>query len=700
MSLNAHEQFILELINRGRLDPSAEAARFGIDLNEGLSPGKIGTGTMQVLAPNAALERASEGHSAWMLAADTFSHTGSGGSSAFSRIVDAGYDFTGAFQSYGENLAWGGSTAGVNLNVEAEERYNDLFLSASHRSNTFKDDFREIGIAHLGGVYKQYSASMLTETFGTSGDAFFVTGVAYTDSNNNNFYNIGEGRGDITIIANGQSDQTAPAGGYAIGIDPDAEVAITIRQGGTTLGTQILDLSTQNAKLDVQREGGTWELLTSTSLDLETGIGRARLLGKDHLDLIGHGGNNVLRGNAGNNIIDGKRGDDQLFGGYGWDTLIDGTGSDTLTGGNGRDTFVLVGDGLTDTITDWGNGDDTLDITAWTGVAAKSDLVFISTSGGVIITSEAETLVVKSAGGNSLSASSFSTADFRFGNLPSVDVAPDPIPLPEIPDLVEEPTSGATMRTGSASDNSIAGSSGNDHIFGYAGRDLLGGSDGADSLYGGNGNDRYILNSADDAIGGEIGYSLGGGIDTVLSYVDYVLPRNVEILRLQGDADINGSGGWAPEILVGNDGNNTLDGHGGNDRIVAKDGDDVLIGRTGADRLVGGAGADTFVLTSQSDSRAGADSRDFIHGFEHGRDKIDLTHVDADTLRGGHQSFDFIGSVAFSGTGVGSAGELRYFTFGGGNYNIVEADLDGDGTADMQIFVNLTHWMTGTDFIL
>jgi len=447
------------------------------------------------------------------------------------------------------------------------------------------------------------------------------------------------------------STTTVSAGGYSIGIDPDAEVAITIRQGGTTLGTQILDLSTQNAKLDVQREGGTWELLTSTSLDLETGIGQARLLGKDHLDLIGHGGNNVLRGNAGNNIIDGKRGDDQLFGGYGWDTLIDGQGSDTLTGGNGRDTFVLDGDGLTDTITDWGNGDDTLDITAWTGVAAKSDLVFTSTSGGVIITSEAETLVVKSAGGNSLSASSFSTADFRFGNLPSVDVAPDPIPLPEIPDLVEEPTSGATMRTGSASDNSIAGTSGDDHIFGYAGRDLLGGSDGADSLYGGNGNDRYILN-------------------------------------------------WAPEILVGNDGNNTLDGHGGNDRIVAKDGDDVLIGRTGADRLVGGAGADTFVLTSQSDSRAGADSRDFIHGFEHGRDKIDLTHVDADTLRGGHQSFDFIGSVAFSGTGVGSAGELRYFTFGGGNYNIVEADLDGDGTADMQIFVNLTHWMTGTDFIL
>lgn len=700
MSLNAHEQYILELINRGRLDPSAEAARFGIDLNDGLSAGKIGTGTMQVLAPNANLERAAEGHSAWMLATNTFSHTGSGGSSAFGRIVDAGYEFTGAFQSYGENLAWGGSTAGININAEAEQRYNDLFLSASHRSNTLQEDFREIGIAHLEGNYNQYAASMLTESFGTSGNAFFVTGVAYTDNNNNDFYNIGEGRGDITIIANGQSARTVSAGGYGIGIDPDAEVEITIRQNGSTLGTQILDLSEQNAKLDVQRAGGTWELLTSTSLDLETGIGRARLLGKDHLDLIGHGGSNHLRGNAGNNIIDGKRGDDQLFGGFGWDTLIDGLGSDTLTGGNGRDTFVLDGDGRTDTITDWGNGDDTLDITAWTGVSGKSDLAFTSTSGGVIITSEAETLVIKSAGGNSLSASSFNNADFKFGNLPSVDVAPDPIPVPEIPDLVEAPTSGATMRTGSASNNSIAGTSGNDHIFGYAGQDTLGGSGGSDSLYGGTGNDRYVINSAGDAIGGEIGYSLGGGIDTVQSYIDYVLPKNVEILRLQGDADLNGGGGYAPEVLVGNDADNTLDGGGGNDRIVAKGGDDVLIGRSGADTLVGNEGADTFVLTALSDSRAGADTRDFIHGFEHGADKIDLTHVDANTLRGGHQSFDFIGSVAFSGTGLGSAGELRYFTFGGGNHNIVEADLNGDGTADLQIFVNQTHWMTGTDFIL
>jgi serralysin len=33
--LNAYEQYMLELINRARLDPDAEAQRYGIGLNDG-----------------------------------------------------------------------------------------------------------------------------------------------------------------------------------------------------------------------------------------------------------------------------------------------------------------------------------------------------------------------------------------------------------------------------------------------------------------------------------------------------------------------------------------------------------------------------------------------------------------------------------------------------------------------------------------
>ena len=43
---------MLELINRARMYPAAEAARLGIALNQGLAPGTISTAPKQVLAMN------------------------------------------------------------------------------------------------------------------------------------------------------------------------------------------------------------------------------------------------------------------------------------------------------------------------------------------------------------------------------------------------------------------------------------------------------------------------------------------------------------------------------------------------------------------------------------------------------------------------------------------------------------------------
>src|SRR5262245_58376639 len=65
-SLQLHEagQYMLELINRARTDPAAEAARpdYGIDLNEGLAPGTISADPKQPLAPNEWLLQTIEGH--------------------------------------------------------------------------------------------------------------------------------------------------------------------------------------------------------------------------------------------------------------------------------------------------------------------------------------------------------------------------------------------------------------------------------------------------------------------------------------------------------------------------------------------------------------------------------------------------------------------------------------------------------------
>ena len=252
---------------------------------------------------------------------------------------------------------------------------------------------------------------------------------------------------------------------------------------------------------------------------------------------------------------------------------------------------------------------------------------------------------------------------------------------------------------GNSGDDRLFGEAGNDSLFGGSGNDWLDGGSGNDTLEGGLGNDDYIVTSTDDVVRGEIGFSLGGGIDTVRSTVDYLMGQNLEILRLLGSLDIDGTGNDGPGTLVGNAGNNVLSGRGGNDQINGNEGDDRLIGGVGRDTLVGGAGADTFIYTAIADSRAGPDERDFINGFTHGQDKIDVSTMDASPFYSGIQDWTFIGTAAFGGGGIPDAGQLRYFTFGGGNHCILEGDLQGDGVADFQVFVNLTNYLTGTDFI-
>ena len=75
MAMTAAEQYALELLNRVRLDPVAEARRFGIGLNNGVdADDRITAAPMQVLAYSAMAERAALMHANWMIANDVFSH--------------------------------------------------------------------------------------------------------------------------------------------------------------------------------------------------------------------------------------------------------------------------------------------------------------------------------------------------------------------------------------------------------------------------------------------------------------------------------------------------------------------------------------------------------------------------------------------------------------------------------------------------
>jgi len=80
--------------------------------------------------------------------------------------------------------------------------------------------------------------------------------------------------------------------------------------------------------------------------------------------LFGEGNNDSLSGGSGDDTLDGGEGRDTLDGGLGNDILTGGTGDDILSGGEGSDTFTWTSSDTygTDTITDFNENEDTLDL--------------------------------------------------------------------------------------------------------------------------------------------------------------------------------------------------------------------------------------------------------------------------------------------------------------------------------------------------
>jgi len=307
--LSAAEQLLIEMINRTRLDPEGEAERLGIDLNEGLEEGTLDASARQVLAPNELLSDAADGHGAWMLETNSFSHTGEDGSSPTERMADAGYVFEGAYAG-GENITYRGTTGSIDLGQMMEENHHDdLFLSASHRANILQDVYREIGVSQTEGVFTtdgyDFNASMVVENFALSGTDVFLTGVSYTDSDEDDFYSIGEGRADVSITAGGQSTKTQIAGGYAIALPVASDVAVTLDGIGL-----LVDLSEGNGKLDLVNVD---DVTTSVDTTLTSAAGSLTALGVGDIDLTGHDGVDVLIGNKGDNVLDGGGGADTVL---------------------------------------------------------------------------------------------------------------------------------------------------------------------------------------------------------------------------------------------------------------------------------------------------------------------------------------------------------------------------------------------------
>ncbi len=227
LAVSAHEQLFLELINRARANPTAEATRLGIALNEGLAPGTITTTAKQPLALNDSLQVAIQNHLQFLIDTDQFSHTGSGGSDPFQRIEAAGYT---GYTIAGENLAFEATSGTPNVEQFVINTHNNLFIDAGiagrgHRINILRDSFKETGAGVRTGVFtdngNNFNAVFTGNDFGAKAGNSFLTGVVITDTTvANNFYNVGEGLSGVTVsVSNGSTTvntTTNGGGGYQI----------------------------------------------------------------------------------------------------------------------------------------------------------------------------------------------------------------------------------------------------------------------------------------------------------------------------------------------------------------------------------------------------------------------------------------------------------------------------------------------------
>lgn len=166
----------------------------------------------------------------------------------------------------------------------------------------------------------------------------------------------------------------------------------------------------------------------------------------------------------------------------------------------------------------------------------------------------------------------------------------------------------------------------------------------------------------------------------------------------RNDADLL-IGSSHANTLTGGRGSDALLGLAGNDRLYGNSGADRLEGGRGADLLAGGSGADVFVFRSAAEIGMRSGARDRITDFEHGRDRIDLSAIDANGAARGH---DFTFLAAKGKAFTGHAGDLRWYqtTDKGKPVTLVQGDIDGDRHADFTLELAGRLALTKGDFIL
>lgn len=261
------EQLYLEYINRSRANPTAEGARlaattdanvlaayssFGVDLT--LMQSEFSTNpAVPPLAMNAKLLASARYQSGDMFTNQYQGHTSTNGMTFDQRITAQGYNW----QTVGENVfAYSLSVfyGHVGFNVDWGAGPGGMQNPPGHRNNIHSTYFREVGVGVVDGTNGTVGPQLVTQDFGLQQSAVpFVAGVVYYDLNTNNFYDVGEGIGGVTVTVSGSSYYavTANSGGFTVPVSTNGNYTVTFSGPGLTATQRVAAVSSQkNVKMD------------------------------------------------------------------------------------------------------------------------------------------------------------------------------------------------------------------------------------------------------------------------------------------------------------------------------------------------------------------------------------------------------------------------------------------------------------------
>jgi Ca2+-binding RTX toxin-like protein len=468
--------------------------------------------------------------------------------------------------------------------------------------------------------------------------------------------------------------------------------------------------------------------------------------GDDSLD--GGDGNDTLQGNAGNDTLLGGANDDALDGGLGDDTLYGGAGNDSLYaaqsvsdaasaqnwlhGGDGNDNLYgaggsdwLYGDAGVDTLygrdgmdlLDGGAGADNL-----YGEGGDDRLVYDPTDANLDGGSGLDLLVLQVGA---------SYAGINLGNA-SDQTSGDAAVMRAMEGVDFSALAAAVVFAGSANADWLIGTAFADSLSGLGGNDTLDGGVGADTLTGGTGNDVYVV----DDVGDVVVELVNEGTDEVRASITHALAANVEILRLTGSADIDGSGNALANTFSGNAGRNVLAGGAGNDVYLIDDPSDTVLEAAGEGTdevrssidhvlaaevenltLLGTVGlrgtgnglANVLVGTTGNDELYGLDGNDTLQGGN-GNDLLD-GGAGNDVLQGGAGDDQYVvdaaGDTITESSGIDTVFAGINYTLGSGLENLTltgSAGLTGTGNSGANVITgnaaaNTLSGLAGVDIL-